>query len=203
MRHPHCYYRKRHTMQSLLFSGLFLIIGGSLLILNSVFGYSIPLFRAFLALLFFYWGLSIIFGTRTTRNWHWNSVRGSYYYVKREASHIKITDEIIQNNTQGLAFETRKGRATIDLSALSAEGIRSAKVPLDIYSKTRSGETIFILNRTIPFEIRTESSHGLVEFPDGTTNIRGSYKYRSHHDQEPLITIFAEVRSGNIKCITQ
>lgn len=190
-------------MSSSLFGGLFLIIGGSLLVLNGIFGFSIPICRALLALLFFYWGLSIIFGTRATRSWHWHYTRGSYYSIKREVTHLKITDEIIGNNSQGLTFETRSGRATIDLSAVSAAGIKAGKIPLNIYNKTRSGETVFIINSAIPVEIQTFAKHGLVEFPDGSKNMYGMHVYRSHQNQEPLIVFFAEVRSGNIKFITQ
>jgi hypothetical protein len=189
-----------------LFFGFLFIIGGVSLILNGLFGFNLPTMHILLALFFFYLGLSILFGKTcyTHYSWHHNHHHCSgadCYSIRKESMHIRVTDEKVQGAKPHLSFETRKGQAVIDLTPLTMTRLTQCESPLAIHTTTRAGQTVFMLNRTIPIEINASSSWGSTQFPDKSEQAFGSRVFQTHPGTLPLVVIYSEVRAGNVKFV--
>ncbi len=217
MKHIRSYYKGPHMFSGSFFFGSLLLIGGSLMILNGLFGFDVPVARTLMALFFLYLGLQVLFGgwkgwghfahwehceSCHTRTWDKANCSG-FYSTRKGSSHIRITDDKIVGPRPQLCFETRKGQAIIDLSPLTEEALAKAEHPLEINTSTRAGQTIFTLKASIPFEIHATSSWGDAQFPDGSNVSYGSRSYRSHPNRAALIIIHADVRMGNVKFVAE
>lgn len=185
--------------------GCLLLALGLLLIVNTLFGFELPLGRTIGGLILLYIGLCIIFtgswgyctGHRTSHR-----SRSGAHYIRKETAHIRVTDDKIHGSRPTLCFDTRAGQTTIDLTPLTELALSRLEKPLEIQSRTRVGQTIFIINKNIPVEIHARTGWGDTQLPDGSHKTMGSSHYRSHPDSRPLIVIYTEVRMGNVEFIT-
>jgi len=174
---------------SFFWGGLLILWGGLLIYLG-------------LRVLFGCWGSGCWSGCYTGPRFDRRGCTG-YHSIRKESSHIRVTNDKIQGSTPKLCFETRKGQAVIDLSALTEEALKKPEHPLEIQNRTRAGQTVFIISGVIPVEIHSTSAWGDTEFPDGTHSSFGTFLYRSHPDRSPLIVIHTEVRMGHVKFVIQ
>ena len=196
---------------SQFFWSLFFIVGGVSLILNSVFGFHLPLFHVMLALLFFYLGLKVLFGPSHHCSWRYTSWAEPYesqtgpgfYSIRKNVAHIQITDTVLANVQSALTFHTRKGQAFIDLTQLSTASLSQKQPTLTVYNKTRAGQTVFTLNKDIPVEIHATSSWGSTKFPDHTEQGFGTRVFKTHEGKAPLIIFHSEVTGGNVTFVTR
>lgn len=207
MKQRHCHWHRDHSHHGSPLFGIFLLIIGGILVLNSFFGYDIPTVRTILALLFIYLGLSTLCGAWVYRSWSHKNYRifressTEAYYIRKDKAHIRITNEKLHGPHPKLWFETRTGETTIDMTPLDLQLLAQTERPAEIYSKTRTGRTLFIIPAALPIEVHAITSWGDTQLPDGTHNTYGAVTYQSHQDKKPLLVIYTEVRMGNVDFI--
>lgn len=209
MKYRYTRWHRASSSQESAFFGFFLLLIGVILVLNGLLGSAIPIARTIFAFFLLYVGFRIIFGTWLSAFWSHHTYgtsqdnRVESYYIRKEQAYIRITNEKIYGlSNPKFAFVTRTGNATIDLASLDLQTLIQIKSPVEIYSKTRAGQTTFIIPANIPIEIHAETSWGETYLPNGTHKSGGTIVHRSHQNESPLIIIYTEVRMGEVRFVT-
>ncbi len=143
------------------FWGVVLILFGISAILRS-FNINVPFFRIFIALLFIYFGISLMVGGPT---FHHSYRDGSTAVF----SNIKITAQDITEDEFSIIF----GSGELDLRNMEADQIRNIEVNVIFGSGT------LILDQEQLAEIQVSSAFGSAKMPDGNNISFGEYTYRS------------------------
>lgn len=156
-----------------IFFGTLLVLWGLSLIIEAIFGISLPILRIGFACILIYAGLMLI--------------KGMYEAQQQKA--IFFSQETVKadrhNNQQ--YYKIAFGQGTIDLSQLdtSAEQIR-----IQVY--TLFGKAILQLDPQVPTLVNATSVMSSVSFPDKTIVSLGNYRYQSGAvDQKPKVVVDA------------
>lgn len=209
MKHIRFSHQQNALWRGGFFFGTLFMLFGTALLLNIVFGFAIPIVRILLAFTFCYLGLRILFSpfffhtnpffTRWNHSqWSHSQWRGlKLYSVRREITHINVTDETIQTENFKLCFSNKQGQLTVDLSSLTDNVLASSPNPLNVYCSTREGKTEFKLPKTTPVTIFSENKRSQTYLPDGSYTHDGSHIYTSSAGEKPLIVMYVTTRFGN------
>ena len=168
------------------FWGVLLILFGISAILRS-FNINIPFFRIFIALLFIYFGISLMIGGP---RFHQSYRDGSTAIF----SNIKITAQDITDDEFSIIF----GSGELDLRDIETNQIRNLEVNVIFGSGT------VILDRDQLAEIKVSSAFGSARMPDGNNISFGEYTYRTPNmetDINPNLTIDGSVVFGEFTVV--
>lgn len=161
-----------------IFLGSLLILWGLSLVIEAIFGVSLPIIKIAFALLLIYGGFLLIKGI----------------YPSESQKTIFFSKE--QTNTLFHEYKIVLGEGKIDLSQLSLD--YQEKVHLKIY--TLLGNCILTLNPKIPTIIHANSVLAAVNFPDRTMVSFGSYSYEPQKNAgAPLLVIDATAVLGALE----
>jgi len=164
-----------------LFWGLLFIFIGAGFILNTLFHVNIPLTEFFLAFIFIYLGLHILFG-------HGHKHRHDNWY----GYHKFIFDP--DNPLKDINFSF--GGGLIDLSA-----IKPSNLPLSLNISTSFGGGAVLLNPDLPVRISSFVSLGEVRLPGDRSAAfpQGKYESKDFDKDKPFLDIDVRVSFGGLK----
>lgn len=157
-----------------IFFGTLLVLWGISLILEAIFGISIPVLRVGFALILIYAGLILI--------------KGMYEAHNQKA--IFFSQESVKADTHATQqqYKIVFGQGTIDLSSLDTTMAETINV--QIY--TLFGKAVIKLDPETPTIINATSIASSVSFPDKTIVSLGNYRYTSgSNDQKPKVIVDA------------
>ena len=161
---------------AILFWGALLILFGTQLIIQAIFGINIPLIRVAFGLLIIYWGMMMLSG-----QWNLFSWQKSYNYTY--TTNAKTSDSYnVMFGTQNLDF------SDIDIDTPQTMNVNAV-----------FGTTRVRLNENLPTRINASATLGTVVFPDSSTLTGGSRVYTTHNTSyQPVLTINANTTFGTI-----
>ena len=166
-----------------IFIGTLLVLWGISLIVEAIFGISIPVMRVGFALLLMYAGLTLIKGMYEAKNQ--KAIFFSQESVKADA------------NTPQQYYKIVFGQGTVDLSDLDAS---TSPVHVQVY--TLFGKGILKLNPHVTTAINTTSVLSSVSFPDKAVVSLGNYRYISgdaNHEPQVIIDATAVFSALEVK----
>ncbi len=140
-----------------IFLGSLLILWGISLVIESVFGVSLPIIKIAFALLLIYGGILVIQGLYPNDN------QKTVVFAREKVTAVKNDYKIIM------------GDGHIDLSSLE-----SPDQPLHIKVYTLLGNTVIKLNSEIPTIVHSTSILSAVHFPDKTMVSFGNYSFENN-----------------------
>ena len=156
-----------------IFFGTLLVLWGVSLIVEAIFGISIPIMRVGFALLLMYAGLTLIKGMYEAKNQ--KAIFFSQESVKADA------------NNPAQYYKIVFGQGTVDLSDIDAS---TAPIRVQVY--TLFGKGILKLNPQVSTVVNATSVLSSVSFPDKTLVSLGNYRYMSGDaNHEPQVVIDA------------
>lgn len=155
-----------------LFWGLFLLLMGASIILNIIFGISVPIFKLFLAGFLIYLGVRVLMPSSRT-SWSWSCCSSS-----------KESCLFEQCSTDGDCYELRFGKSTVDLHSLN--GLTEPKI---IRVVAQFADATVILPAHVPVHVKADVSFGAVHFPGKPMNSEYVNLYGA---AEPLLTVLIE-----------
>lgn len=158
-----------------IFFGTLLVLWGLSLIIEALFGISLPILRIGFACILIYAGLVLI--------------KGMYEAQQQKA--IFFSQETVKadryNNQQ--YYKIVFGQGTIDLSQLDTSGHAE---PIRIQVYTLFGKAILQLDPQVPTLVNATSVMSSVSFPDKTIVSLGNYRYQTGtNDQKPQVIVDA------------
>lgn len=154
-----------------LFWGLFLLFMGASLILNILFGISVPVFKIFLAIMLIYIGIQMLMPSKSS------SFCWSWYSNTSPCSFEKCSFD-------GDTYELRFGKSTVDLNSL--KGLIEPKM---VSVKAQFSEATIILPAHVPVHVKADLSFGSVHLPGKPLNSEYVNLYGA---SEPLLTVLIE-----------
>lgn len=155
-----------------LFFGTLLILWGLSLIVESIFGITIPVLRIGFAVILIYAGLLLIKGMYEAHN------QKTIFFSQESIKADKENSEYYK-----IAF----GQGTVDLS-----DIQPGDEPKRVQVYTLFGKATLIINPAVPTHIAATSILSGVTFPDKTIVSLGNYTYNTAPiEQKPQIIIDA------------
>ena len=162
-------------MMSSLIWGSILVLFGAQLIIQTLFGISLPLVRVAFGVLIVYWGLTILFG-----DWYWPFSHKYMYSANYSYTHGKDS------------YNTIWGKQKLDFSTINPD------IPQTLNVNTVFGNTQVKLNPTIPTRINGTTTMGTINFPDNLIIQNGSRVYYTHDmHHEPVLTLNVTTTFGN------
>lgn len=170
--------------------GIIFIALGILILIKTIFGIDIPIFRILIALAFLYVGILLLINPPQSKVFisHSNTHSQQTVFGKRNFTH----GELAAN------YQITFGQSTIDLRAIKLDKPASTDINISFGSATLR------LNPEIPTLITANASFGKVAFPDDTEITMGNHTYRSHpHEVEPLLNIRANISFGSLEIESQ
>lgn len=179
-------------MNSLLL-GLILLLIGLLIILNTIFGISIPIVPLIFGILFIYFGIKCLIPRPTcsttytsSSSWScsWNSPRTTVF--NRQHIHGVTHPEP--------EYNTVFGESTIDLSTISMPS-----TPTHIKINTVFSNSTLIINPAIPTLIKLNVTMGHANIPHEVFQWIGNNHYTTaQNNQHPVLIIDAQVVFSNL-----
>ena len=172
-----------------LFWASLLIIFGISMLLGTLFGITIPVFRIFIGFFLVYLGIQMI------ANWpaRKEQVKESIYFGKRSL----IVEAATIQGEKPVRYTVMFGTADIDLSHI--EAINQEHRPVKLEIKTLFGNTQLKINKDIPTKIISSTSFGQTEFPNDTNITFGSYTYRTYEEGKPHLVIRTSTAFGKLE----
>ena len=173
----------------LLFNSTFwggvLILCGLGMILNSMLGIKIPVFRIIIALLFIYFGFKMIFGDRyfipSWNRYNSDSYSSFYYDIDKD------------RREQDINVSYGNGYVRIDKDDLNKN------MNYDFNVNCNFGNLKIELDKDLPVRIHANAAFANVLMPDGYE--RHNYKSDNYDKSEYKVDIDASVSFGNLKFI--
>ncbi len=170
-------------MGSALFWGLLLIILGLSFIFRIVFDLDFPLFKIFIAFVFIFLGVRMLFGSFNVVNFK----AGENDIVFGERSFHKFKDRREYN----VVF----GKGVFDFRDFDLEGKRK-----NIKISTVFGASVIKLPQDLPVRIKIESAFAGAELPNGNSVVFGSSYYESPglNKEEPYLDLKIDAVFGGV-----
>jgi predicted membrane protein len=166
-----------------LFWGILLILCGLSILIKTIFGISIPLFRLLCAFFFIYMGIKLL-GFQGHQ--HASSYTKNIIFAK-ESTHASSTYK---------KYNVIFGQGTIDLTAVpfQAESYIEVRVVF--------GNGTLIINKDVPTMVKVNTACGSTQLPDETTITFGHYIYKNYTgDMQPQVIIDINVVFGNLDVV--
>lgn len=153
-----------------MFWGIVIIVVGVLVLLNSIFGIDLPIFKILFGFFLIYWGIQVIFGGL--------SINSSFSLHNRSNEHEAIFAKSIftyplANQDDDKEYITVFGQSELDLTSLVEFPSESLEM-VTVFGKTK-----LIVKKGIPLEIKSQTVFGASLLPDGNKNAFGDFNYRS------------------------
>jgi len=170
-----------------LFWASLLIIFGVSMLLGTLFGINIPVFRILVGIFLIYLGIQLI------ANWP---------SKERATQSIYFGKQIIAFDANGLQsgkpirYAILFGSADIDLSHITE--IKHEMRPAEIEVNTVFGNTDITINKEIPTKIISRTSFGQTEFPDETSITFGNYTYQTQEKEKPHLILHTSTAFGKL-----
>jgi hypothetical protein len=151
-----------------LFCGLFLLLLGVSIVINSVFGLHLPIVKLFFAGFLIYLGIKILLPSQHRWEWHCSG--------KNTCA--------MEQHIEGDRYTIRFGSSTVDLTSL-----QSLTEPKTVYVDTQFANVTVLLPANVPVRVKADLSFGSVQLP---RNIEGSEYTNLHGAPNPLLTILID-----------
>lgn len=175
-----------------MFWGIFFIGIGIAIIVNLVFGVSIPIVKTLLGLFLIYLGLKIIFG-------------GFGVQINKKVSNSKEaifseSDFSVDADSDKQEFTTIFGSSQLDLTNIKIEDL-----PKRLKFDTVFGSHRLKVSKEIPLIVKASSAFGQVNLPDNNRTHLGSFTYRSPglKEGDPALTLIVNAVFGRFDLIVQ
>jgi len=164
-----------------LFWGLLLVVLGLSLIFRIVFNIDFPLFKIFIAFVFIFFGLKMLFGTFRTPA------------IGTKENEVIFGEKRFNNPDTNRDYNVVFGKGVYDFRDIDLKGNRQY-----IKISTVFGATVIKLNQTTPVKIKVESAFAGTELPNGNSAVFGSSVYTSpdYDPEKPNLEIKLEVVFG-------
>lgn len=167
--------------------GIVFIVIGIIILINTIFGINIPIFRILLALLLLYAGFSLLTSSTRTKTYQYSN-------ASMKSTHVVFNKRSFKNEELSESYQIVFGEGIIDLRKQTID------IPTTLDINITFGSAQLRLNPDVPTLITASASFGKVEFPDNASISMGSQTYRSHpQDIAPVLTIRANVSFGSLE----
>ncbi len=172
-----------------LFWGLLLIVLGLALILRIVFNIDFPILKIFIAFVFIYFGIKILFGSFGT----------NFSFHKGGEKDIIFGEKKFSNFEENGEYNTVFGKSTFDFRGYDLKG-ETKRLKLS----TVFGGTVIKLDKDLPVRIRVESAFAGADLPNGNSAVFGSTSYESpgFNPDQPFLDLKLEVVFGGVEVKT-
>ena len=168
--------------------GLFLILLGVSMVLNTLFKIDFPLMRMFFACLIVYWGVKVLIGpSKLEIN---TDTPNAALFSSKTFRH--------QDGAQEYSVVFSKGR--VDLTKVDL-----SKGDVEVEVNTVFGDTQIEIGKDTPFVIEAKSVFAESRMPDENLNILGSVRYRTEDAKNAphLLKIKVHTVFGSFKVLRQ
>jgi len=160
---------------SKLIWGILLVLIGTDIIFNALFGFSFPFIKIAFGLFFIYFGMTLLTG----------------FYKPTTDVYFKKT--IIEETEIKRNYHVRFGEAFINLA--NTEIIK----PTNITVSTFFGATTLVLNKNIPTRVTVHTSFGSADLPDSTQLAFGVHTFEfGNQEEQPYLEVSAYVTFGSL-----
>lgn len=180
-------------MEHFLFSGFFwggiLVVGGLLLIVNSIFHFNIPTFKILFALVLISIGISLLTSTHK-----WQGMSGPNFVIFNE-SRMEMSKDL---ETQD--FSVIFGKGEVDLTSLATTG-KNYKIQVSAVF----GAVDLILSNSQPIRIRANSAFGGIDLPEHDIGGFGNQIYQSpgYSEDKPHLDIELNAVFGGARVLNR
>ena len=168
----------------------FVFIGiGVVIIVNLLFGISLPIFKILIGLFFVYMGLKMIFG----------SFDMNFKKVSSSTEAIFSTSDFSPSETKSEKYVTVFGTGNLDLSSLTA-----GDLPKELEIDVVFGTTHVKVPKGTPLVVKSNVAFGRAKLPDNNSTSLGGWTYKSPEvtsDEIAVLKINADVVFGQIVLI--
>ncbi|MFP5518257.1 MAG: hypothetical protein ACLGGX_00005 [Bdellovibrionia bacterium] len=174
-----------------MFLGIIIITIGLLVLLNSIFGFNLPVIKILFGIALIYWGLKVLFGSFELTQ----KIEMQKRATDREAIFAESEFSLREQNKD--EYVTVFGSSTMDLSDLT-------EVPKDeIEYVVVMGRSKLILPKSIPAIVYTQSVMSNTDFKEGQKNVVGSIAFKNslYKEGEPALVVQAKVVFGDLRII--
>ena len=172
-----------------LFWGLLLVVLGLSLILRIVFNVDFPIFKIFIAFVFIYLGIKILFGSFETKVHFYRGGEKDIIFGEKNFSNFEGNGE----------YNTIFGKGSYDFRGYDLKGeTKRIKV------STVFGGTIIKLDKDLPVRIKVESAFAGADLPNGNSAVFGTTAYESptFDPDKPYLDLKLEVVFGGVEVKT-
>ncbi len=154
-----------------LFWGLFLLAMGASIIVNVIFGISIPVLKIFIAGFLIYVGIKMLMPASYKKEWRcFYSCNNNKY--------------ALEESIDGDRYTVRFGTSTVDLISLAP-----ITEPKTITVSSQFANVTVILPAQVPVRVKSNISFGSVQMPNNTA---GSEYVNLHGAATPVLTVFID-----------
>ncbi len=154
-----------------LFWGLFLLAMGTSIIVNVIFGISIPVLKIFIAGFLIYLGVKMLMPASYKKEWR------CFYSCNNNKC-------ALEESIDGDRYTVRFGTSTLDLNSLAT--ITEEKT---VSVNTQFANVTVLLPAQVPVRVKSNISFGSVQLPSNTT---GSEYVNLHGAASPLLTVLID-----------
>lgn len=177
---------KMDFMTSGMFWGVVVILFGLSMLINAIFHVDIPFFRILFGLIVIYWGFCLITGNSCK----WRTGRGTAVF----------TESTVAANETDREFSVVFGKNTVDLTTL-----KLADKNTRVETNTVFGDTILIVDPSIPTRIMVSTAFAHATLPNGNENSFGEMQYTTKEYKEGAnsLHIEANVVFGNLRVVNK
>lgn len=155
-----------------LFWGMFLLAMGASIIVNVIFGISIPVLKIFIAGFLIYLGIRMLMPASYKKEWR------CFYSCNNN------TKCALEESIDGDRYAIRFGTSTVDLNSLAP-----ITEPKTITVSSQFANVTVILPAQVPVRVKSNISFGSVQMPNNTT---GSEYVNLHGAAAPVLTVFID-----------
>lgn len=173
-----------------MFWGAILILLGISLILKSVFGINIPIFKVFFAGLLIYWGISLLLGSFGSK------VGIEKRATNNEAVFARTQFKADESGSANQEFSTVFGEGELDLTGIDLSKIDTVSV------NSVFGESVVFVKKGSAYRVQSNSAFGKSSISqDKNVNFAGKYTFSSPSlkEGEKFLTINANVVFGSFR----
>ena len=176
---------KMGFMVSGLFWGVVVVLFGVSILLRAVFHIDLPFFRVLFGLIVIYWGVCLL----TNHN---GCSSGSVKTV--------FTESKVAANGSDREFAVIFGRNTVDLSGISVKD-KTVRVK----SATVFGETVLVIDPSVPARINISSAFASATAPNGNSVALGEMSYTTKDYKEGMncLNIEADAVFGSLRIVNK
>ncbi len=162
-----------------MFWGVLIILVGVAVLVKSVFGIHLPIFKILFGLALIYCGIQVLLGNFCL----FNKCKTGKKDPDHEAVFSHSTFKYQEKNKDGFKYTTVFGSSVLDLTTLSELPIR----PLEI--TVLFGKTKVLVRKNTPLLIESQTVFGQTELPENNVNSFGPLRYKNAFAEEATETL--------------
>lgn len=156
-----------------MFWGLFFLVIGLIIIVQTIFKIDLPILRILFGFLLIYWGLSVLFGSFGMK---FNGFKVDRVHTSTEVifTEGELRAKVSESEKANPEYSTVFGNSKLDLSTLSGTDLEQSYEINNVFGKTQ-----IMTDSNLPIEIRANTVLGNIQFRGNKSGVIGNTKLTS------------------------